>query len=133
MLRHAPVRLEQGDAADWVAERLAEPQADGVTRVLMHSVVWQYIDPVGRERIRDAMAAAGARATPTRPLAWVMMEPNRDLHRHEVRAQVWRGDDAAPPMALVALTHAHGAWVEGLSPPYETRDYVMRRGPYEAT
>jgi len=34
-------------------------------------------------------------------------------------------------MELVALTHAHGAWVEGLSPPYETRDYVMRRGAYE--
>ena len=30
------------------------------------------------------------------------------------------------PMELVALTHAHGAWVEGLSPPYETRDYVKK-------
>ena len=58
-----------------------------------------------------------------------MMEPNRDLHRHEVRVRGWPGDT---PMELVALTHAHGAWVEGLSPPYETRDYVMRRGAYEA-
>jgi hypothetical protein len=29
-------------------------------------------------------------------------------------------------MELVALTHAHGAWVEGLAPPYATADYVMR-------
>ena len=128
MVRDGGVDLVQGDAPDWVEARLAEPQADGVTRVLMHSVVWQYLPVAGRERIRAAMAAAGARATAERPLAWVMMEPNRDLHRHEVRVQCWPSDAA---MQLVALTHAHGAWVEGLAPPYETRDYVMRRGAYE--
>lgn len=129
MVREAPVALAQGDAADWVEGRLAEPQQEGVTRVLMHSVVWQYLPAAGRERIRAAMDAAGARADVARPLAWVMMEPNRDLHRHEVRVRCWPGD---VPMQLVALTHAHGAWVEGLSPPYESRDYVMFRGAYEA-
>jgi hypothetical protein len=125
MVRRHGVRLEAGDAADWVEARLAEPQAAGVTRVLMHSVVWQYLPAEGRDRIRTAMAAAGGRATAERPLGWVMMEPNRDLHRHEVRVQGWPG---GTPMELVALTHAHGAWVEGLAPPYETRDYVMRGG-----
>lgn len=128
LVRAAPVALAQGDAADWVKQRLAMPQDDGVARVLMHSVVWQYLSPEGRGRIRRAMAQAGARATAARPLAWVMMEPNRDLHRHEVRVQVWPGGCG---MELVALTHAHGAWVEGLSPPYATRDDVMRRGAYE--
>lgn len=123
------VDLVQGDAADWVEARLAEPQAAGVTRVLMHSVVWQYLPADGRARIVAAMAAAGARAGAERPLGWVMMEPNRDLHRHEVRVRGWPGDT---PMELVALTHAHGAWVEGLAAPYETRNYVMRRGAYEA-
>lgn len=128
MIRARGVALEQGDAAGWVEARLAKPQEEGVTRVLMHSVVWQYLAREDRERIRLAMAAAGALATPERPLGWVMMEPNRDLHRHEVRVQAWPGDT---PMELVALTHAHGGWVEGLAPPYETRDYVMRRGAYE--
>lgn len=125
MVQRYGVQLDAGDAADWVEARLAEPQPEGTTRVLMHSVVWQYIPKAGRDRIRTAMAAAGARATPDRPLGWVMMEPNRDLHRHEVRVQGWPGET---PMQLVALTHAHGAWVEGLEPPYETRDYVMRGG-----
>lgn len=129
IVREHGVDLVQGDAADWVEARLAEPQVAGVTRVLMHSVVWQYLSPEARARIRDAMEAAGARASAERPLAWVMMEPNRDLHRHEMRVQCCPG---TAPMQLVALTHAHGAWVEGLSPPYETRDYVMRRGAYEA-
>ena len=128
MIRARPVALDQSDAADWVEARLAEPQPAGTTRVLMHSVVWQYLGDAGRARIRAAMAAAGERASAGRPLAWVMMEPNRDLHRHEVRVRCWPGER---PMELVALTHAHGAWVEGLAPPYEARDYVMRRGPYE--
>lgn len=128
MIRERGVALEEGDAADWVEARLAEPQPEGVTRVLMHSVVWQYLGDARRARIREAMDAAGARATAERPLAWVMMEPDRDLHRHEVRVRGWPGDR---PMEMIALTHAHGAWVEGLAPPYETRDYVMRRRPYE--
>ncbi len=128
MVRDGGVDLVEGDAADWVEARLAEPQPDGVTRVLMHSVVWQYLPATSRERIRVAMDAAGSRATVEQPLGWVMMEPNRDLHRHEVRVRGWPGERA---MELVALTHAHGAWVEGLSAPYETRDYVMRRGAYE--
>ncbi|MDV3459270.1 DUF2332 domain-containing protein [Sphingomonas sp. HF-S4] len=123
LVRAEGVDLAQGDAADWVEARLAEPQPEGVTRVLMHSVVWQYLPDATQQRIADAMLAAGERATPERPLGWVMMEPNRDLHRHEVRVRGWPGDT---PMQLVALTHAHGAWVEALAPPYETRPYVMR-------
>ncbi|MHA6719659.1 DUF2332 domain-containing protein [Sphingomonas sp. RS6] len=123
MLRAQPVTLERGDAGDWVEARLAEPQPAGVVRVLMHSVVWQYLPDATQDRIAGAMLAAGAAATPDRPLGWVMMEPNRDLHRHEVRVRGWPGDT---PMELVALTHAHGAWVEGLAPPFATRPYVMR-------
>ena len=124
MVRADPVRLDAGDAADWVAARLEEPQDAGVTRVLMHSVVWQYLSPDAQADIRARMEAAGARATAERPLAWVMMEPNRNLHHHEVRVRCWPGDDA---MRKVATTHAHGAWVEGLSAPYDTSDYAMRR------
>jgi hypothetical protein len=123
MVREHGVSLDRGDAADWVEARLAEPQSAGVTRVLMHSVVWQYLPSATQARIAAAMAAAGARATPDRPLGWVMMEPNRDLHRHEVRVRGWPGDR---PMELVGHTHAHGAWVEGLAPPYATSAYVMR-------
>ncbi|TGX55109.1 DUF2332 domain-containing protein [Sphingomonas gei] len=126
IVRAQGVNLEQGDAADWIEACLAEPQAGGVTRVLMHSVVWQYLPDTTQQRIAAAMAAAGARATPERPLGWVMMEPNRDLNRHEVRVRGWPGET---PMQLVALTQAHGAWVEALEPPYETRPYVMRVRP----
>ena len=123
MLRAAPVQLARGDAADWLEASLAEPQPSGVTRVLVHSVVWQYLRPEAQARITALMEAAGSAATPDRPLGWVMMEPNRDLAAHEVRVRGWPGDT---PMELVARSHAHGAWVEGLAPPYATTPYVMR-------
>jgi hypothetical protein len=38
-----PWRVEQADAAAWVEARLAEPTEAGLTRVLMHSIMWQYL------------------------------------------------------------------------------------------
>ncbi|MDB5706380.1 MAG: hypothetical protein JWN66_3496 [Sphingomonas bacterium] len=106
--RERPVRLEQADAADWIEARLAEPQAEGVTRVLMHSVVWQYLPEPVAERIRVAMKAAGTRATPERPLGWVMMEPDRALAHQAIRVRSWPGDGA---WQTLATSHAHAAWI----------------------
>ncbi|MBX9858874.1 MAG: DUF2332 family protein [Sphingomonas sp.] len=108
MVRAHGVRLEQADAADWVEARLAEPQAEGVTRVLMHSVVWQYLPEPVAERIRAAMATAGASATAERPLAWVAMEPDRALAEQVVTVRTWPGG----PREIVATAHAHAAWVK---------------------
>ncbi len=112
MLRGRGVRLDRADAADWVEARLAEAQPAGVARVLMHSVVWQYLPAAGAARIRAAMMAAGERATAERPLAWVMMEPDRATARQLVRVRHWPGGDET----VVASAHAHAAWVEGGAP-----------------
>lgn len=109
MQREKPVDLVQADAADWVEARLAEPQAAGVTRVLMHSVVWQYLPEPVANRIRAAMAAAGAAATTARPLAWVMVEPNRAFAEHVVRVKSWPGEGET---TVLVTAHAHGAWIK---------------------
>jgi hypothetical protein len=108
MARADPPLLECADAADWIESRLAEPQPDGVTRVLMHSVVWQYIAPAGQRRIEAAMAAAGKRATAERPLGWVAYEADRTLNRHSLIVRSWPGDGAA---RRYATAHPHGAWI----------------------
>ena len=113
MLAAYPPDLVAGDAAEWIVARLADPQPTGVTRVLMHSVVWQYLGPARQTAIRDAMTAAGARADADRPLAWVRMEPNRQSAMQEVWVQAWPGGDAPH---RVAQTHAHGAWVAPTDP-----------------
>lgn len=111
MLAEHGVALEQGDAADWLEARLAEPQPEGVTRVLMHSVVWQYLGEERQARITAAMEAAGARATDERPLAWVKMEPDRVTAVQEVWVRTW---PEGAPEAKVAQAQAHGAWVRPL-------------------
>ena len=111
LLRAHPPMLEQGDAPDWVEARLAEPQANGVTRVLMHSIVWTYIAPAGQARITAAMKAAAARATPERPLGWVQVEADRNVHQHVLTVRSWPGH--ADPV-VIARAHAHGFWVERL-------------------
>jgi len=110
MVRAAPVALERGDAAEWVEARLAERQAAGVTRLLMHSVVWQYLGAGGQARIEAAMAAAGARATPERPLAWVAMEPDRGTAEMWITSRRWPD---RPEPRRVARAQSHGAWVQG--------------------
>ncbi len=106
-----PPTLTRADAADWLELRLAEPQVAGVTRVFFHSIVWQYIAPASRARIEAAMTAAGARATREHPLAWIMLETNRQSFRHELRVRYWPGPE---DWTLLGEAHAHGAWVSWL-------------------
>lgn len=109
MMREEGVALDHADAADWVEARLAEPQAAGVTRVLMHSVVWQYLPEAVAERVRAAMKAAGARATAERPLGWVAMEPDRSAGEILIRARSWPD---SPDWTMLASAHAHAAWID---------------------
>jgi len=97
------------DAADFVEEILASEQEPGVIRVLYHSVMWQYLPEATQQRIDAAMDAAGAAATPERPLAWVRLETNRETFRHELSVRYWPGGDE---WVQLAEAHPHGAWVE---------------------
>ncbi|MFM6951162.1 MAG: DUF2332 domain-containing protein, partial [Novosphingobium sp.] len=72
--------LVQMNAADFIEAELAKPQDAGTTRVLMHSIVWQYVPEDQQKRVTAAMEAAGAKATAERPLAWISLEANRVLH-----------------------------------------------------
>lgn len=101
--------LVRMDAAEFVETEFAKPQANGVTRVLMHSIVWQYVPKDQQARVTAAIEAAGARATPERPLAWIALEANRDTHRHEMVVRYWPGGEEG---TLLAEAHPHGAWIE---------------------
>ncbi|QJU56784.1 DUF2332 domain-containing protein [Sphingomonas sp. AP4-R1] len=108
MAQADPPRLGEGDAADWVEARLAEPQPEGTARVLMHSIVWQYLTPEGQDRITAAMAAAGARATPDRPLGWIAYEGDRAHKTHRLTIRSWPGEGVTEDLGGA---HPHGAWI----------------------
>ncbi len=110
----AAVRTKEPDlvamnAADFVEQELARPQQAGTTRVLMHSIVWQYVPADQQARVTAAMEAAGMAATPERPLAWVALEADRTVLSHRLSVRFWPG---VGEEHLLAAAHAHGAWVE---------------------
>lgn len=78
----APV-VETADAVKWVTDHLATEPATGVTTVLFHTIVLQYLAPDDRSHFVEAIQAAGRRATVDAPLAWLRMEPAGD------QAEVW--------------------------------------------
>lgn len=99
----------QADAADFVEEALAELQQEGTTRVLFHSIVWQYIPDRSQKRIEQAIASAADTATSDKPLVWMSLETNRETFRHELRLRSWPGGEKD---VMLAHAHPHGAWVE---------------------
>lgn len=105
----SPPDVVRQDASEFVEAALARPQASGTTRVLFHSIVWQYVPEDQQQRIEQAMARAAECATPERPLAWMQLETNRETFRHELSLQYWPGGADA---VILADAHPHGAWVE---------------------
>jgi hypothetical protein len=104
-----PPNVVKADALDWVLERLSAPQDPYVVRIFNHSIVWQYIPQDRRQKIRAAIEAAGQKATFERPLAWIMLETNRETFKHELSVKYWPGPD---DWHVLAEAHAHGAWID---------------------
>ncbi|HEX8514432.1 MAG TPA: DUF2332 family protein [Allosphingosinicella sp.] len=105
-----PPQVEVGDAADWVEARLGERQETAVSRVVLHSIAFQYFPDSTKARIAAAMEEAGAEATPAAPLAWLRYE-HEGGERISLRLRVWPdGEDR-----LLAYCHPHGARVEWLA------------------
>lgn len=108
-----PPEIAAARAGDYVSEVLALAPQAGVTRAIVHSVVWQYIPADERAEIAEAIERAGAGATAETPLAWIMLEANRDTHRHELTVRWWPGGTEA---VRLATAHPHGSWVEWEGP-----------------
>lgn len=104
-----PPEIERKRAVDFLRERLGRPQQEGTTRVLMHSVVWQYIPREERDQIVELMEEAGHKAREETPLAWVSLEANRDTHRHELTVSYWPHGDMRRKLATA---HPHGSWID---------------------
>ena len=100
--------ITKADAADWLEDRLARPQSKGVTRIVYHSIVLQYVTPEGRARIGAAMQQAGASATKERPLAWLSYECPSVAPTAELRLTLWPDGENR----LLGQAHPHGAVID---------------------
>ncbi len=103
------LRVEAGDAGDWLAARLARPPLPGTVRVVFHSIAWQYFPAATRERALAAMAAAGSDESPLFRLA---MEADGRTDSAAITLARWPGGET------IALGRAdfHGRRIDW-SPP----------------
>ena len=111
LAKDEPPSLEKMDAGDWTLGELAKPQEEGVTRVLAHSIMWQYLPDETQDRIAQAMLLAGQEASREKPFAHISLETNRETFAHELKVRYWPGGGEP---AHLANAHPHGAWVEWL-------------------
>jgi hypothetical protein len=100
-------RVEGADAADWIEARLAAQPAPGHARVVMHSIVWQYLPAAVQARIALCVDEAGRAATREAPLAWLRMEPDDAGEGAGLRLTLWPdGRDER-----LGRADFHGRWV----------------------
>lgn len=101
--------VDTADAATWLEEKLLVPPQPGVTRVLFHTIVWQYLSEDTRSRITALLQRLGREATAGTPLAHLSVEADANLARGaRVDLTVW------PAGETVTLGRAdfHGRWTE---------------------
>ena len=102
-----PFDLARQDAAGWLAAQMKAP-AQGVVRVVMHSIAWQYFPGDAQETCRRIIEQAGAAADPNSPLAWLSMEADGKPDGAALTLRFWPGD------LVFDLGRAdfHGRWID---------------------
>lgn len=110
-------QVEQADAVEWIADRLANRPRSGVT-VIYHSVFLIYPPREVIAQIMDIIRSAGAEATEEAPLAWLSYE-----------SEALFGGDRASPKMRARLETWPGGHVETYA---ESDGHVTYVDPYPA-
>lgn len=97
--------VEQGDAIDWLAQRLGHEA--GTMHLIYSTIAWQYFSQDAQARGRRLIEAAGEKARDDTPLAWFGMENDGGANGAALTLRLWPGD------LTFALGRAdfHGRWV----------------------
>ena len=106
-LRLPPARVDQGDAADWLASRLAEDTTNHL-HLVYHTIAWQYFPPQTDQRATRALEDAGAKASNDSPLAWLRMEGDTQSPGAGMSLRLWPGDHYFD----LGRIDFHGRWVD---------------------
>lgn len=106
--RQYPPVVDAGDAAEWIESRLREHQDEGIARVVMHSVFWQYPPREVQQRMEMAINQAAATASSERPLAWLRFEPDPPaVSPMQLRLDLWPTGEKLH----LATCHPHGSTI----------------------
>ena len=107
--RANPTPVDRGDAADWIERSLPTEPVPGVTRVVLHSIAFQYFPSRTQARIRAHIEKAGALATHRAPVAWLRFEMLAGESQASLRLRSWPGEERQ-----LAWAHPHGSEIRWL-------------------
>ncbi len=96
----------QEDALAFLERRL-EPVAQA-TRVIYHSIMWQYLSNEAQAEGEAMIHQAGVNATPDTPLAWLRAEPDAQRGSAAITLNLWPGGK----MRDLGRMDFHGRWIE---------------------
>jgi len=105
---------DTGDAAGWLQTRLA-PQKPGMLHLVYHTIAWQYFPPETQGIAEEALAEAGARATPDAPLARMSMETDGLPGSAALTLQLWDGSAQSGAVIPVGRIDYHGRFLDILT------------------
>lgn len=108
--RAHPPMVEQGDALEWLTVRLAEPAPPGRCRVIVHSMVLQYLAADKRMALEGLLNEAYAAATPASPLARIGLEWTSARDEVRLMLSIAAGDGRVSHHHLAAC-HPYGDWI----------------------
>ncbi|RYE07888.1 MAG: DUF2332 family protein [Hyphomicrobiales bacterium] len=101
-------RADKADAVDWLADRLGAAPRRGVTRVLLHTIVWPYIPTASKQAIEATISRVSSAATADAPFARLSIEPDDTPGSARIDLTVW------PSGGTVTLGRGdfHGRWAQ---------------------
>ncbi len=110
-----PPQLDEADAADWVETFILPKAQPGLTRVLFHSIAFQYFPENSKQRIKTHMEKMGRTATPETPLAWLAFEQDPE-HGACLTLRLWGtgSSNEGKPGVLATASNAHCNKIEWL-------------------
>ncbi|ROU01103.1 DUF2332 domain-containing protein [Histidinibacterium lentulum] len=103
--------VDKADAAAWIEDRLAGHHVG--LHMVCNTIAWQYFPTSTRERARAAIEAAGARATPETPLAWLAMENDGATPGAALTLRLWPGGE----LHDLGRIDFHGRWIDWRAAP----------------
>ncbi len=95
----------QEDALSFLERRLT-PKV-GATRVIYHTIMWQYLSHMDQATGEAMIFAAGAEATRDAPLAWLRAEPDAQKGSAAITLNLWPGGETRD----LGRMDFHGRWI----------------------
>ena len=98
--------VDREDAVSWLEHRLAEP-VEETAHVVYHTIAWQYLPPDAQAVGNRVLDDAGSRASHSRPLFRLGMDPDDRSPGASLRLTEWPGGKSVE----IARVDFHGRWI----------------------